>query len=165
MDTGLRVKSLLCGSLIIALLSACSKNNVSSNEVVNQFAKAINQGDAAAMIELSEVPFVVDNQEWQSASDGSGFVLGQRTQIVFTKEEKLSSYISSLSNELKIESVEGGYIAITEYSRFQDEFGDFASDWESLDAFFFLRGMGDVEHIVILGVNRESKKVVRLYFN
>ena len=103
MDIGLRVKILLCGSLIIALLSACSNNNVSSNEVANQFAKAINQGDAAAMIELSEVPFVVDNQQWQSASDGSGFVLGQRTQMIFTKEEKLSTYINSLRRKLKIE--------------------------------------------------------------
>jgi len=57
------------------------------------------------------------------------------------------------------------YIPAAEYSRFHDELGDFSLEWKSQDVFLFLRGIGDVEHIVILGVNRKTKKIKRLYFN
>ncbi len=37
---------------------------------------ALNAGDVDAMMATSRVPFSFRNQEWQTAPDGAGFVLG-----------------------------------------------------------------------------------------
>ncbi len=151
---------------LMIFFSACATTpQLTTNEAANQFVKAINQNDVQVLLRLSNSPFYVHNQKWESAKDGYGFVLGKRNQMIFKDNEKLSVYMNTLSKELKIDSVDGEYIPVAEYPRFHDDLGGFALEWESQDIFLFLRGMGDVEHIVILGVNRKTKKIKQLYFN
>ncbi len=148
------------------LLNACvAAPKITTNEVANQFAKAINKNDAQILIALSGLPFYVHNQKWETASNGYGFVLGKRDRWVFDKNEKLSVYLKELAEKLEVDNVDGEYIPVAEYSRFHEEFGFYTTHWESQDAYLFLRGMGDVEHIVILGVNRKTKKIEQVYFN
>ena len=149
----------------MVFFSACATTpKFTTNEAANQFVKAINQNDVQVLLKLSDSPFYIHNHQWESAEDGYGFVLGKRDQMIFKDNEKLSIYMNILSRKLKIDSVDGEYIPVAEYSRFHDELGG-ALEWESQDVFLFLRGMGDIEHIVILGVNRKTKKIKQLYFN
>lgn len=158
-------KTTICCFLMIFFSACTTTPQLTTKEAANQFVKAINQSDVQALLELSDPPFYVHNQQWESAEDGYGFVLGKRDQMIFEDNEKLSIYMNTLSRKLKVDSVDGEYIPVAEYSRFHDELGESALEWKTQDVFLFLRGMGDVEHIVILGINRKTKKIKQLYFN
>jgi len=84
---------------------------------------------------------------------------------MFKESENFSVYLSELVEELEVDSVDGVYIPLAEYSIFYDEFEPYTMQWKLQDAYLFLRGMGDVEHIMILGVNRKTKKIEQIYFN
>ena len=158
-------KATICLFLTMFLSACVTTPKFTTNETANQFAKAINKNDAQILIALSGFPFYIHNQEWEAANDGYGFVLGKRDRRVFEKNEKLLAYLRKLVEELEVDSVDGEYIPVAEYSRFHNELGPYAMQWESQDAYLFLRGMGDVEHIMILGVNKKTKKVEQIYFN
>ncbi len=157
-------KAIFC--FLTMFFSGCAISlPLTTNEVANQFVKAVNKNDVQALRKLSESPFYVYSQEWATAEDGYGFVLGKRHQTMFKDDEKLSIYMNTLVKEVKVESVDGRRIPVAEYSHLYDVLGKGALGWESQDIFLFLRGTGDVEHIVILGVNSKTKKVNQLYFN
>lgn len=50
-------------------------------------------------------------------------------------------------------------------SDFTEEFNSIDEHWKSLDIMVFFRGQSDVEHIVILGFDKESLKLRAIYFN
>jgi hypothetical protein len=158
-------KGTACWFLMMLLNACVTMPTFTTKEIANQFAKAINKNDVQALITLSDIPFHIHNHEWETANDGYGFVLGKRDRRIFEKNEELSAYLRNLVEKLKVDSVDGEYIPLEEYSRFHDEFGSYAKQWESQDAYLFLRGIGDVEHIMILGVSRETKKIEQIYFN
>ena len=151
--------------LMMSLNACVTTPELTTNEAANQFAKAINKNDTQILIALSGFSFYVHNQKWEAANDGYGFVLGKRDSRVFEESENFSVYLRGLVEELEVNSVDGIYIPLAEYSRFHDEFGSYFMQWKSQDAYLFLRGMGDVEHIMILGVNRKTKKIEQIYFN
>ena len=166
MNIQLVIQRLLIPCFLVMLLSACATiPQPTTSEVATQFINSLNRDSVKVLISLSAFPFIATNQQWESAIDGAGFVLGKREENIFENKNDLSAYLEALTDELEIESVAGEYIPVTEYSRFHEELGTSTLKWESQDAFLFLRGMGDVEHIVMLGVDRQTKKVVQLYFN
>ena len=143
-------KAAMC-FFLMTFLNACVAipEFTTSGEVANQFAKAINKNDTQILIALSGFPFYAYNQEWETSNDGYGFVLGERDRRVFEKNEKLSVYLRELTEELKVDSVDGEYIPVEEYSRFHNEFGSYAVQWESQDVYLFLRGMGEDRKSVV----------------
>jgi hypothetical protein len=147
-------------------LNACTDiPQLTTSEVATRFVQGLNQDNVQVLTDFSELPFYVNSQQWESAKDGDGFVLGKKEQIILGNRKELAAYMHTLTGKLETESVDGQYIPVAEYSRFQEEFRDSSLPWESQDTFLFLRGMGDVEHIVMLGVNRKTNKVGQLYFN
>lgn len=95
--------------LMIFFSTCATTPQLTTHEAANQFVKAINQNDVQALLRLSTPPFYVHNQQWESAKDGYGFVLGKRDQMILKDNEKLSVYMNMLNRELKIDSVDGEY--------------------------------------------------------
>jgi hypothetical protein len=154
-----------CCALIFFLNSCATTNQLTSIEAAERFALAINHHNVQELLELSELPFYVDNQDWESAADGIGFLLGERNRLTIDTAEELSTYLVTLIEKLELSGTDGMYIHEEEYSRFREELGPTTLSWQPYDAYLFLRGMSDVEHIVILGVNKSTNKIARLYFN
>jgi len=151
---------------LVIFFGACSAApQMTTSAAANQFVNAINKSDAKLLLKLSGLPLHVYDQSWDSAKDGHGFVLGKHVRTILDNNEKLSTYINILVKKVKLESVEGEFIPIEAYSRFKEEFGPYLAEWKSRDVFVFLRGMADVEHLVIVGVNRKTKKIEQLYYN
>jgi len=92
-------KATICLFLTMFLSACVTTPKFTTNETANQFAKAI-------LITLSGFPFYIHNQEWESADDGYGFVLGKRDRRVFEKNEKLLAYLRKLVEELEVDSVD-----------------------------------------------------------
>lgn len=147
-------------------LSACDVAPQSTtSEVATLFVQALNQDNLDVLTDHSELPFYIYSQQWNTAGDGHGFVLGEKKKTILNNKGDVSAYMRSLIRDLETESIDAQYIPVAEYSRFQEELGATVTMWESQDVFLFLRGMGDVEHIIMLGVNRKTKKIQQLYFN
>jgi len=48
---------------------------------------------------------------------------------------------------------------------FKNELGDKLSFWKRFNLVLFKRGEGDVEHIVLMGINKTSNKLSAIYIN
>jgi len=160
------IKKIVICYFLIVLPSACSvAEKASTTEVANNFARAINDSDSAFLLKSYSQRFHVYTQQWSTATDGHGFTLTKLNHASYNTNSELSVFTNKLIKDLKLESIKGEYIPVETYSRFKEQFGTYNDEWKSRDAIMFLRGMGDVEHIVIIGVNRKSKKVDLFYYN
>ena len=146
------------------LLSSCSDGKtLSPAEHAQQVRLAINNGNAEKIHALSTLPLTLRNQEWESAQDGSGFVLGGVNQTTISTEELFNKTIPSFLKSLKIE----GEQAVTDVTlnMFTSELGKSMNDWAELNLVLFKRGEGDVEHIVLMGLNKKTNKLKAIYIN
>jgi hypothetical protein len=134
-------------------------------EVAERFVVALNAGKVQDMASNSSVSFAFRNQEWESAKDGSGFVHGKTDDKLFTKKKLLTSFLGTLVGKVKIESEKAAERPPSKDALLADNLKDAAATWRGLHLFVFLRGSGDVEHVVIVGVDSAHHKVRGLYLN
>lgn len=160
----LKISFLIC-TIFICICGCATTPSISTNAVANEFIGAVNNSDVPEMNALSSLPVFAQEQSWVSAKSGYGYVLGEHKKLILDNVSSKKEYLGSLSSRLKLDDTHGNYIPLEEYSRYNNEFGGLVNQWKQKDAFLFLRGMGDVEHIVILGVNRKNKKVEMIYIN
>lgn len=157
-----KIKQLLSLSLmgfICLLLMACQTAK-STQESALQIKAAINENDLIAFKSFITLPLFVSDQKWESASDGIGFMLGERS------DKKI---LSDLQIRQLIEAIHIlGSSTITEeitLPLFSQELSNLNPHWENLDLVLFKRGEGDVEHIVLLGLDKKTKKLRSMYIN
>lgn len=153
-------------SLIIfmSLFILACQTTFTTSESALQIRSSINTNDVALFESLIEFPLIVNEQTWESATDGSGFVLGKRSDQTI-----IQSSSTTLEMKLLLESINiQGMSAITDgitLSLFSEELINQTQHWKNLDLVLFKRGEGDVEHVVLLGLNKETKQLRSIYIN
>lgn len=156
--------ALLLFSLTSLFLFSCNSNtSVTPSEQALQIRLSINNNNTDKLRALSSLPLIVREQEWESANDGSGFVLGPAKQLVISTDESFKKKIKSFLKSLQIE----GEQTITDITlnMFTSELGKQAGSWADLKLVLFKRGEGDVEHIVLMGLNKKTNKLKAIYIN
>jgi hypothetical protein len=158
---------LIVFSISVLIFAGCSNVRDASKpaEIAIEFRTTINENDQNGLKELLGLPLLHIVQEWQSATDGSGFVLGERKITRIARSEDLAKFASQLSMKVDIEGEEAIPVASSEFSNFSTEFGDTLNVWTQLDVYLFKRGEGDVEHIVVIGIDPKNKKIKAIYIN
>jgi len=143
--------ALLIFFIISIFLTSCDSSvTLSPTKQALQIRLSINNNNAKKLRTLSSLPLIISEQQWESASDGSGFVLGT------TKQSSIST------DEIFIKK-----ITITDITlnMFTTELGKHINNWDKLNLILFKRGEGDVEHIVLMGLSKETKKLKAIYIN
>lgn len=150
--------------LISIFLASCDSSiTLSPTEQAQQIRHAINNDNVKKLRALSSFPLIVREQEWESAKDGSAFVLGVAKQSSISTDEVFNKKIMSFLKSLQIE----GEQAITDITlnMFTSELGKQINDWADLKLILFKRGEGDVEHVVLMGLSKKTNKLKAIYIN
>lgn len=157
----------VCGVLLLTALTLCHRADATETdvEVAQRFVVALNQGKVGEMVAMSACPFVFRNQEWESAKDGSGFVRGKADDKTFAKKKELSEFLAKLVEKAKIESETAANSPPPKEDLLKDNLKGSPTSWRRLNLFVFFRGMGDVEHVAIVGVDPNRHRVRGLYLN
>ncbi|MDR4515938.1 MAG: hypothetical protein MRK00_00850 [Nitrosomonas sp.] len=151
--------------LFSILTTSCNSNStVSVNEQALKIRTSINDNKVENLYTLTSLPLIVREQEWQSADDGRGFILGKVNQIVLSTKYEFSTYMTPLLKNIVIEGQESISEGIT-LDIFTDELGKQSSNWNDLNLVLFKRGEGDVEHIILMGLSKETNKLRAIYIN
>ena len=148
------------------LASACVAGDQDSTDAkASAFINALNTDNIQKMRSLADVPFSIRNQEWESAQDGYGFVLGNKKDEILENNDQLQHALKSISETVEVEGIKPIVVKSPGGPSIKKELTGIENIWNALDQYVFLRGMGDVEHIVIVGVDPANKKVKALYIN
>lgn len=150
--------------LISIFLASCnSSDTLSPTEQALQIRLSINNNNVDKLHALSSLPLIVREQEWKSAKDGSGFILGAAKQSLISTNEAYNIKITPFLKSLQIE----GEQAITDITlnMFASELGKQANNWTDLKLILFKRGEGDVEHIVLMGLSKKTNNLKAIYTN
>jgi len=156
--------ALLIFFIISIFLTSCDSSvTLSPTKQALQIRLSINNNNAKKLRTLSSLPLIISEQQWESASDGSGFVLGTTKQSSISTDEIFIKKITPFLKSLQIE----GEQAITDITlnMFTTELGKHINNWDKLNLILFKRGEGDVEHIVLMGLSKETKKLKAIYIN
>ena len=157
-------KSYVLPFIFSFLLIACdSTHALSPTEQALQIRLSINNNNIEKFRALSSLPLIIREQEWESANDGTGFILGTAKQSLLSSDDNFNNKISTLLKSLKIE----GEKAITDITTnmFTTELGEQVNTWDDFKLILFKRGEGDVEHIVLMGLNKKTNKLQAIYIN
>jgi len=149
------------------IFSACTnqENVGSSASVATQFKNALNTNDTATLVQLIELPVLFIEQEWETLQDGIGFTLGKQNVSTLNNKQVLKDFIVKFAKRVDIEGVEAMLIEKGEYSNFKKEFSNNETKWKKLNVYLYKRGEGDVEHIMLLGLNPSNNKIRLVYVN
>ncbi len=150
----------------ILFVSSCANSGgISYPQVTAQFRIALNTNDVVSLVKLTSLPLTVFEQEWESAQDGIGFVLGRQKINRVDKTEELEKFFEIFAPRVTVEGERAILISLGEYNNFRIEFANSMDQWQKLKTYLFKRGEGDVEHIVLLGIDPKSNKVKAIYLN
>ncbi|VAW44951.1 hypothetical protein MNBD_GAMMA04-275 [hydrothermal vent metagenome] len=151
--------------LLITLVSGCLNDSVTvtSTKQGITLRNAINTNDHTLLTEHITLPLVVTKQEWETADDGYGYILGAKDTLLVNNSQDLTDALrildqvriegeKPLNQEFTIIDFTGEFIGIEHY-------------WKNLELVVFFRGQGDVEHIVVLGLDKKSAKLRAIYIN
>ena len=148
--------------ILVVGTEACSKTAlVSPTEVAIKFVTSLNHQDMGALVGLSATPLWIRQQDWESAKDGGGFVLGKVNDILLTDQTQIKKYFSDPVNKIRVERDVPNDASLT---LLQDQLRGAEKVWGGLSMHLFLRGMGDVEHIFVVGVDGKGK-IAAVYLN
>ena len=148
--------------LLSVSTEACSKTAlVSPAEVARKFVISLNHKDMGALVGLSATPLWIRQQDWESAQDGTGFVFGKAHDIILSDQTQIKKYFSDPVNKITVERDVPNDAPLT---LLQDQLRGAEKVWRDLSIHLFLRGMGDVEHIFVVGVNGKGK-IAAVYIN
>jgi len=117
------------------------------------------------MLELSDMPFFFRNQEWKSAPDGSGFVLGNSTESMAHTANELRSLFFDITKRVRISDPKAVLDPPSQRDLIDTHVKDAASLWSPLRIIVFLRGAGDVEHTALVGIEPVRHKIKAFYVN
>ena len=137
---------------------------VDPGPVAASFVQALNAKGLPQMTALAGTPFRYRNQPWQSASDGSGYVLGPAQDRVANSSEELQALLRDVSGSVQIEDPSPVQSAPSKADLLNGVLKGAPSAWSEMNLVLFRRGEGDVEHVAIVGVNAAGK-VTGLYVN
>lgn len=148
--------------ILVVSTEACSRTAlVSSTEVARKFVISLNHRDMEALAGLSATPLWIRQQDWESAKDGAGFVLGKANDILLADQVQIKKYFSDPVNNIRVERDVPNHASLT---LLQDQLRGAEKLWRGLSIHLFLRGMGDVEHIFVVGVDAKGK-IAAVYIN
>lgn len=149
-------------SILLVSTEACSKTPlVSPTEVARKFVISLNHKDMESLVGLSATPLWIRRQDWESAKDGGGFVLGKVNDILLTDQTQIKKYFSDPINKIRVERDVPNDASL---KLLQDQLRGAEKVWRGLSIHLFLRGMGDVEHIFVVGVDSKGK-IAAVYLN
>lgn len=136
---------------------------VTPREQAVALRNAINTNNFTLLTDSIVLPLVLSKQDWETADDGYGYVLGPKNTLIANNNKDLDDVFKILEHV----EIEGEYALEQEFTLkdFTDEFVGVNHHWESLDLVVFFRGQGDVEHIVVLGLDRKSSNLRAIYIN
>jgi len=147
------------------MLMACRNTpRVQPALVATRFVQALNARDLDAMVADATLPFTFTTQMWESASDGSGFVLGAAEMKVADSPGALAGLLKDVVGRVRIEGTAPVISPPSQAELFRDPLEQEAS-WSGLELVVFLRGQEDVEHIAIVGVQAATGKIRAMYLN
>ena len=153
------------GSLSWSTQAACSLlEKPSDASIAEHFIAGVNARNIDQVVGTSKTPFVFQNQAWESAKDGSGFALGRVDERHANDIGSLRALISDVIGTIRIEQPKPVNKPPNKETLLKDYLSQ-SSEWKPLQIFVFLRGMGDVEHIALVGVDPNSHRVVAFYVN
>ena len=156
------IPGLIATLTTLALVTACSEPKpVNKTEVATSFVQAINQNDSNKAIQLSAAQLLIRNQEWESAQDGTGFVLGKAQDSLLVNQNQIKAWFSENIGKIDVEGTEPSKVTI---ELFKHELIGIEKTWQGVDIYLFFRGMADVEHIFVVGIDAKGKVAV-IYFN
>lgn len=148
---------------------ACTKTELASPaEVARKFVISLNSKDMETLAGLSATPLWVRQQEWKDVwekdrwgKDRVSFVLGKANDINLTDRAQVKKYFSDPVNKIRVERDVPNDASLT---LLHDQLRGAEKVWRGLSIHVFLRGMGDVEHIFVVGVDGKGK-IAAVYIN
>jgi hypothetical protein len=157
-------------ALVAALVVGCGACDASQAlpppaDQAARFVRALNAKDTEAMAEVSGIPFRFRNQQWASAPDGTGFVLGNAEERVAADAVQLDPLLRELATNVSIAEPNPVADPPSRSDMLSEPLRGAPSVWSQLELVLFRRGEGDVEHIAIVGIEAASGKVLGLYVN
>jgi hypothetical protein len=129
------------------------------------FVGALDDGDVATLVRVSQTPFAFREQQWTNAPDGYGFVLGEASDRVLTDPAALEPFLAELLQRVSVRSRSAAPNPSSRESLLAEQLAGAPAPWPDLELVVFLRGEGDVEHIAIVGVDRRTGRITGLYVN
>ena len=146
------------------VLCGCQSAPVEPGPVAGSFVQALNAKNVEGMAGLSVTPFRYRNQPWESAPDGSGFVLGKVEDRVANGPEELRALLQDVSAGVQVEDPAPVQNGPSKPDLLNGPLNGAPLVWSEMNLVLFRRGEGDVEHLAIVGVDAEGK-VTGLYVN
>jgi len=150
-------------TLCIMFISGCLNEPVTSTKQGITLRNAINTNDFTLLADSITFPLAVTKQDWKTADDGYGYVLANKKNHLSNNSKDLAAVFKILEH-VEIEGKEPLDQELT-LADFSNEFEGIEHYWKTLDLVVFFRGEGDVEHIVILGLDKQSAKLRAIYIN
>ena len=156
---------ILFAAILAMFISGCINQSVTvtPDDQAVSLRNAINTNDFALLSNSITLPLALSKQDWETANDGYGYVLGAKhTQIA-----KNTKDLNEVFRVLEQIEIEGEYHLEQEFTLtdFKDEFAGIDNHWAYLKLVVFYRGQGDVEHIVVLGLDKTTSKLRAIYIN
>ena len=158
------MKALAGMACVLALCACRAEPTPDPKAVATRFVQALNAKDVDAMAREAAAPFTFQNQVWESARDGSGYVLGATQTATADSTAALPALLRTLTAQVQIESTTPVAAPPPRADLLRDPLGG-SPAWNDLDVVLFVRGQGDVEHIGIVGVHAPTGRVRAVYVN
>ena len=158
-------RPILFAVFLFVCVSGCvnKQGNIEPSEQAIFLRNAINANDFNILADSIALPLVIREQEWETAVDGYGYVLGAKNTFVVSNSKDLIEALRILERvEILGEAPLGQDFTIAD---FKGELSGIDQQWKPLDLEVFFRGQGDVEHIVILGLDKKTEKLRAIYIN
>lgn len=160
------VRRTLLASLVASSAAwSCQARQVEPRLQAESFINALNSGDVPRLLSLSADTLYFREQEWASAADGGGFVLGTAADTSVSGEAQLTAFYTQLATRARVEVPTAVPAPPPSDELLGAELKDADPKWFSLSLVVFLRGQGDVEHTALVGIDRMTGKVAGLYLN
>jgi hypothetical protein len=131
--------------------------------VAEEFVKSVNAGSSQAALQLTHLPLLYRNQEWKNATTG-GYTIGAAHDSVLSDKSAAARFMRKLVKDVRVKHTK----ALNGPSKSEilaTYLAGAPAGWRELELFFFVRGTGDVEHVVLVGVDSASEQVRGIYTN
>ncbi|MDH5179440.1 MAG: hypothetical protein OEZ39_15190 [Gammaproteobacteria bacterium] len=152
----------MTGLCLLLALTVCTRLQAGERAgIAVMFVKAVNQNDIETVAKLTADQLAVRTHEWRPVPNEYAFEYGKTSDFRLHNKQEIRDFFKSHIQQLKVESA--GPIRYS-LDQLHTELGDLAAIWQDLHIFLFQRGMGDVEHIFVVGVDRDNR-IRGIYYN
>lgn len=147
--------------LAVAVGACTATDSATPAEVATKYVASLNAKNSEALASISATPLWIRQQQWKRVQNGGGFVLGKASDVYLADQAQINKYFS---DPVKSITVERELPNDASLALLQEELKGSEKLWTGLSMHIFRRGMGDVEHIFVVGVNNHGK-VAAVYIN